>query len=134
VIKGVPEELQAAYNLCPQQFDLLGVMADAADDNGEPEVAECLRWLWRWKRVARLIEDNHSSWMWHTDETLLNTNEYSLPESLRGFCPDWDHEDESLRAIERITIGFPKWKQQHSEEYQRLFVPPSTLTLPTTPS
>lgn len=32
-------------------------MADAADENGEPEVAECLRFLWKWRLVPDYIYD-----------------------------------------------------------------------------
>ncbi len=131
MIKGVPEELQVAYNQNPQQYDLLGVMADAADENNEPEVAECLRWLWRWKRVP-VVTPVGACWYWPIRMSFKVPKE--LPDSLRAFCADWYEQDTPMRCVERVTKGFPKWKQLYSEEYQRLSVPPSTLIQPTTPS
>lgn len=133
MIKGVPIELQTAYNQQPEQYDLLGVMADAADEAGEFEVGEALRWLWRWQRVP-LYHSVDKDWYWEGGLQNGRGGQSAIPSYLRHLCPEYRFGDTALRCVERITIGFPKWKAQHSEEYHRLSVPPSTLTPQTTPS
>lgn len=134
MIKGVPIELQTAYNQQPENYLLLGLMADAADEQEELEVGEALRWLWRWQRVPKdPMRQGDFGWgLWFDDTEGEESSDIPLP--LLGCSPPYTVGDTALRCIERITIGFPQWKAQHSEEYHRLSVPPSISTPKTTPS
>lgn len=131
MIKGVPIELQIAYNQQPDNYLLLGLMAYAADEQGELEVGEALRWLWRWKRVPHTsYTKTLSGWKYYNLSLEVAD---SLPE-IAHLVPACTNEDTPLRAVERAVIGLSKWKAQHSEEYHRLSVPPSISTPQTTPS
>lgn len=129
VIKGVPIELQTAYNQQPENYLLLGLMADAADEAGEFEVGEALRWLWRWQIVPEQLPLRVSAWG-------FSFSRNPVLEEIRLFfiSPSYRSGDTPTAAVFRLITGFPKWKAQHSEEYHRLSVPPSTLTPQTTPS
>jgi uncharacterized protein (TIGR02996 family) len=46
----------------PEDWDLRGVAADWAEDNGRPELAECLRWMVRQKKRPYPGVPAPSSW------------------------------------------------------------------------
>jgi len=101
-------EMEAYYDEHHKQYDLLGVMADAADDNGEPLVAEALRWLWGFKTYPERSAGSGRTYMWTADcpniYTLDNTLEFQLrPPAAEGDSP--------TRAVYRLVIGYLKTRK-----------------------
>lgn len=98
-LKGVPAELCAAFDLNPADYTLLGVMADAADENGEPEVAECLRFLWK----HRLLPDQSGCKFWWNDMPVKMLN-------VMVEASDWSCST-PCNTLYRLLWAWPQHKQ-----------------------
>jgi hypothetical protein len=61
-VTGVPIELCNAYEADPTCWQILGVMADAAEENGESLAADCLRWCYEKRRVPLLYGDRYDDY------------------------------------------------------------------------
>lgn len=116
-IAGVPEELLAKYNDNPHEYDLLGVMADAADENGESVVAEALRWLWVQRRSPQLNPPRMSGWAGKM--TKERTEPYFLPVSMWDRMRDWQDEDTSTDAIIRVVDAWIEASESQREEWKQ---------------
>lgn len=74
-------------------------MADAADENGEEEVAECLRFLWRHRLVPDFVG---SQYLW------ADIGEWA--ESYWRRMPPKSGKDSATYAVHRILEAWPLHK------------------------
>lgn len=53
----LPPELLAAYEQDPTDFALVLALADAAIENGDEQLGDCLKWVAAKERWPRVVED-----------------------------------------------------------------------------
>jgi uncharacterized protein (TIGR02996 family) len=63
----------------PEDWTLRGVLADWADDNSQPQLAECLRWMIRCQK--RPYPDKSGRGTWFNAETIRKDLDLGDPES-----------------------------------------------------
>lgn len=117
MLDGVDEALWAAYNEDPSNYDLLGVLADAYDEAGRPDVAEPLRWLWAKRRVPTKRTFGHYGWS--EDSPGVGGECNVLPRWFKDYyMPKWENGDGARRATERVVIS---WSKCTADERQQLW-------------
>lgn len=116
MIDGVSPELCAAYDVDCTNYDLLGVMADQAEENGYPAVAEAMRWLWSNRKVPAHLRNAYAQWFgWHSVSYSIATGSAELPVVLHKRMPDFKDGDRPTDALRRFVTGWPSMSMDELE-------------------